>query len=144
MSSQRPPIQFALLVAAGLLALGVSSAGAGEPDLVKPLSVRAIVADGKHNAFTAMIRWKDRYWLTFRKGTAHNSPDGNLVLMGSDDAELWAELRTFDLMPDERDPQMLATESRLFLYPHGMDGARLVSFVVHTDDGKTWSEPQPV
>jgi len=110
--------------------------------MVKPLSVRAIVSDGKHNAFTAMVHWKDRYWLSFRKATAHNSRDGDLVLLESDDAETWTELKRFDLLPDDRDPQMLATSDRLFLYANSMEGAKLDGLVLYTDDGTTWSRPQ--
>jgi len=116
----------------------------GSPELVEPLSVRALVADGKHNAFTAMVRWKDRYWLAFRKGTAHNSGDGDLVLLRSDDGKEWTEARRVNAAPDDRDPQMLATQSRLFLYDPAMDGAKLTSFVTYTDDGETWTDPQPV
>ena len=68
--SMESPRRFALLSVVCLFALGVSSTSADEPEMVEPLSVRTIVADGKHNAFTAMARWKDRYWLAFRKATA--------------------------------------------------------------------------
>jgi len=57
------------------------------PKLVEPLEVRAVVADGKHNAFTAFARWKDAYWLSFRKATSHGSGDGDLIVLRSPDAE---------------------------------------------------------
>ena len=74
------------ILAVGMLvawAAGITAAetGTGDARLVKPRSVRALVADGKHNAFTALVHWKDVCWLAFRKGKSHNSNDGDMVLL---------------------------------------------------------------
>jgi len=114
------------------------------PKLVEPLEVRAVVADGKHNAFTAFARWKDAYWLSFRKATSHGSGDGDLIVLRSPDAKKWEQVKRLDALPDDRDPQFLATEKRLFLYDPALKGGKLTSFVTFTEDGETWSEPQPV
>lgn len=113
-------------------------------NLVKPLEVRTVVADGKHNAFTAFVRWKGDYWLAFRKAEAHNSGQGDLIVLRSSDAKNWTEALRLDVFPDDRDPQFLATENRLFLYDPALKSGELTSFVTYTDDGKSWSEPQPV
>jgi len=115
-----------------------------EPQLVTPHDIRTVVADDKHNAFTAMVRWKDAYWLSFRTASDHGSLDGDLVVLRSASADMWSEVLRLDIVPDDRDPQFLATPDRLFLYDPGRDGGTLKSFVVHTDDGTTWSEPRQV
>jgi len=38
-----------------------------------------------HNAFTDLYRWKDRWYCSFREGTAHASYDGAARLLGSAD-----------------------------------------------------------
>jgi hypothetical protein len=126
-----------------LFALSAVPAFAGEPT-IQPTEVRKVVADGKHNAFTAFIRWKDAYWLSFRKAESHGSRDGDLIVLRSTDAKNWTEALRLDVLPDDRDPQFLATEKRLFLYDPALKGGQLTSFVTYTDDGKTWSKPQPV
>jgi len=112
--------------------------------LVGPLEVRAVVSDGKHNAFTAFVRWRDAYWLAFRKGGAHGSRDGDLIVLRSVDTKTWTEALRLDVLPDDRDPQLLATDKRLFLYDVAVEGDKLTSFVTYTDDGKSWSKPKPV
>ncbi len=128
------------LVAFAILTAGFCRAG----ELVEPTEVRAVVADGKHNAFTAFVRWKGAYWLCFRKAESHNSGDGDLIVLRSTDTKTWTETLRLDILPDDRDPQFLATEDRLFLYDPALKGGQLTSYVVFTGDGTTWSNPQPV
>lgn len=114
------------------------------PPLVQPKSVTKLVANGKHNAFTALVRWKDQYWLAFRQAQGHNSTDGDIVILRSSDGNDWQEARRVNILPDDRDPQFVATPERLFLYDPAMKGSDLVSYVTSTDDGRAWSEPVPV
>lgn len=111
---------------------------------VAPRSVRKLVADKRHNAFTALVRWQDHFWLAFRAGTSHNSADGDIVVLRSPDAKEWTEALRLKVLRDDRDPQFLATPKRLFLFDQAMEGAKLTAFATYTDDGKTWSKPQPV
>lgn len=117
---------------------------ANAADLVKPREVRTVVADGKHNAFTALARFRDRLYLAFRAAKAHNSTDGDVVVLTSPDGSKWTEALRLNILPDDRDPQFLVTDKRLFLYVSSMSGRDLTSFVTFTDDGKTWGKPQPV
>ena len=55
------------------------------------LSNEVIYHDGKHNAFTSMVRWNDKYWVAFRNGASHKSDDGRLIVMNSSDLETWSE-----------------------------------------------------
>lgn len=129
-----------------LLAVASASVSAAEPatPMVQPTDVRTVVADGRHNAFTAFTRWQDQYWLAFRTAKAHNSADGDLVVLRSKDAREWEEALRLDVLPDDRDPQFLNTGGRLFLYDPALKGGELKSFVTWTDDGQTWSKPQQV
>ncbi|MBI1903850.1 MAG: exo-alpha-sialidase [Planctomycetia bacterium] len=113
-------------------------------ETVKPRFVRTVVADGKHNAFTAMVQWRGEFWLAFRKGAAHNSGDGDVIVLRSRDAETWTQALRLDVLPDDRDPEFLATEKRLFLYTPSMRGAELTSYATYTDDGRAWSTAQQV
>lgn len=131
-----------LLVSSCVLGLK-APALAEEKPLVAPRSVRKLVADGKHNAFTALVRWQDHYWLAYRAGVDHNSAQADLVVLRSADGKDWHKAFTLDVLPDDRDPQFLATDKRLFLYNNAMKGGALTAYVVFTDDGKTWSKPQP-
>lgn len=113
-------------------------------DPVKPLEVRKVLADGKHNAFTAMRRFKGDLWLAFRSGDAHNSPTADVLVLRSKDGRDWQQAYKLDVAKDDRDPQFVATEKRLFLYCPSMDGKELNSWLAYTDDGTTWSAPQKV
>ena len=122
----------------------VDLASATDPPLVQPREVRKVYGDGRHNAFTALARFRGQFWLAFRSGKDHNSPDGDIVVLRSPDAKTWAEAFRLNILPDDRDPQFLVTDKRLFLYDPAMKGADLTTYAVYTDDGRTWSQPQPV
>jgi hypothetical protein len=105
-------------------------------------NIKALVADGKHNAFPVLVSWKSAYWLAYRKAGAHNGP-GDIVILRSTDADNWSEARRVDFGSDDRNAQWLATPERLFLYHAVTDGKRYQAYVSFTDDGQTWSQPQP-
>ena len=125
--------------------LAVSSAEAQHAALrVKPRELRKVVADGRHNAFAALARWREVYWLAFRKGTGHVARDGDLVVLRSGDTKTWEKSHAWDVSGDDRDAQLLVTENRLFLYVNSLQGGQFHVSVTFTEDGRTWSEPQPV
>lgn len=108
--------------------------------LVKPLEVRKVFANGKHNAFTAMRRFKGELYLAFRAGDAHNSPTADVLVLRSKDGKEWQQTFKFDVAKDDRDPQMVVTDQRLFLYCPSMNGKELTTWLMHTDDGAKWSD----
>ena len=112
--------------------------------LVAPREIRTVRADGQHNAFTALARFHGQLWLAFRSAKDHNSGDGDIVILRSADGKSWSEAKRLSVVPDDRDPQFLATDKRLFLYDAAMTGPELVTYATFTDDGETWSPPQPV
>ena len=111
---------------------------------VKPKEVRKIYGDGKHNAFTAFRKWQGAYWIAFRHAPSHGYGEADLIVLRSEDTKDWKETARINVLPDDRDPQFLATEKRLFLYNPALEGSKLTTFALYTDDGKTWSKPEPV
>jgi len=138
-------IHLPALLLASCLALP-SFCRAEEPvkPLVAPLEVRKVFANGKHNAFTAMRRFKGELWLAFRSADSHNAAAGDVLVLRSKDGKDWQQAHTLDAVKDDRDPQFVVTENRLFLYSPGMNGAALDTWLTYTDDGKTWSAPRKV
>lgn len=137
-------VRTTLLLVVALLGLGPLRGAEPTPLPVQPREVRKVRADGRHNAFTALARFRGQLWLAFRTAQAHNSSDGDLVVLRSSDARTWTEAFRLDVLPDDRDPQFLVTDKRLFLYDPALRGPELTTYVVFTEDGQTWSKPQPV
>lgn len=97
------------------LLLGALSAKA-EPARIEHL-VRISHA-APHNAFTDLVRWRDRFWCVYREGQGHVSPDGALRVMVSSDGHAWASAaRITSPLGDLRDPHLTPTpDGRLMLY----------------------------
>lgn len=125
------------------LSLGLAASIHAE-DTVKPLEVRKVFANGKHNAFTAMRRFKGDLWLAFRSGENHNSATADVLVLRSNDGKDWQQAYKFDATKDDRDPQMVVTEQRLYLYCPAMNGKECNTWLAFTDDGKTWSAPRKI
>lgn len=112
--------------------------------------------DGRHNAFTALTRWRDAYWLAFRSGADHRSHDGRVVVMRSQDLRQWsAPITAVDTSADERDPVLYvwndhlfvaaASQRRTFADEAQQTGPQVVSQIQSScsasADGVTWSSP---
>ncbi|NUQ66233.1 MAG: hypothetical protein HUU20_27550 [Pirellulales bacterium] len=146
-----------MLACIGCIAPLVVSAGAAELPGVKVTNVRRVFHNGEHNAFTDLIRWQDKFWLTFR-----SCPDGHMVhptssilVLSSDDTRQWKEEHRFSVPNrDTRDPHFLSFQGKLFVYtgtwysgdgplPHDQyDLNKHLGFAAWTADGKAWSGPQ--
>jgi len=115
-----------------------------------------VFADGRHNAFTDMCRFRDRFYLTFR-----NCPDGHgvfatsrLIVLASNDGRRWREAFTFNVPGrDVRDPHFLLFKDRMYLYtgcwlvpppgsPCGLNDH--LGYGAWTDDGISWKGPVPL
>ena len=118
------------------------------------LSNKTLFHDGRHNAFTSLVHWKGRYWLTFRNGSTHRSDDGRVFLISSADLENWSEPQVLiDTDIDDRDPTVYANEEELFLVSmsfqrhwQGMEKEsglpKHMSYLIHSRDGQAWTDPQ--
>ena len=87
------------------------------PALVEARDVRAIVKDGKHNAFTAMVKWQGAYWLSFRKAEGHESSDGAIIVLRSEDTQIILRDRQSILPHDIGDLTFLPYAATVHCFP---------------------------
>lgn len=124
---------------------------------VEVKNIRRVFDNGEHNAFTDLIRWKGKYWLTFR-----TCPDGHMVhptsrilVLSSEDTKNWKQEYEFSVKRrDVRDPHFLIFQDKLFIYTGTWwsgDSAlpredynmnQHLGYAVFTGDGKSWSNPR--
>ena len=125
---------------------------------VRVESVRRVFHNGEHNAFTDLIHWRSKFWLTFRSCPGGHGVDrsASIIVLRSDDAQKWEPVHRFSVPDrDTRDPHFLDFKGRLFVYTgtwwSGVDGNlprerydinKHLGFAAWTEDGETWSAPQ--
>jgi len=132
------------------------SISAAERPEVKVNNIRRVFHNGEHNAFTDLVKFKGRYYLTFR-----SCPDGHMVhptasiiIMVSDDFKAWEQVHRFSVAKrDTRDPHFLVFKDRLFVYTgtwYCGDSSpkreeytlnRHLGYAAWSDDGGTWRSP---
>jgi len=133
-------------------------ASAHEPP--KIVEVRKIWDLAPHNAFTDLVRYRDRWFCTFREGQEHASADGALRVITSLDGVKWESATQIrlaskgfaDLKPkvlpeglymDLRDPRLCITPDGRLMLNSALaynDGRDLQSLAWFSDDGKVWSK----
>jgi len=117
---------------------------------MKIKEVRRIWDQAPHNAFTDLVRHKDRWWCVFREGKGHVSDHGKLRVITSPDSVTWesAALLT-SATEDLRDAKLTtAPDGRFLLYGAGVDKRKkpqvLRSYVWTSDDGHRWSKGRAI
>ena len=143
---------------AGLCSAAVSGEGAAKaeraarPKPAELIGVRKIWDAGGHNAFTDLIRYRDRWWCCFRESDAHVGKDGKLRVITSPDGERW-ESAALIAEPgiDLRDPKLsLMPDGRLMMAAGGSvyEGTKQLKSrqprVLFSSDGRQWTAPQRV
>jgi hypothetical protein len=123
-------------------------ASAAEP---KILDVRKIWGEGKHNAFTDLIRWHGKWFCTFREADAHVGGDGKLRVLESADGEKWESAALLaEKGIDLRDPKLSVTpDDRLMMTAGGSvyEGKTLLGRqprVAFSKDGHEWTATERV
>lgn len=112
--------------------------------MLKLINVNRINYDGRHNAFTDLVEWKNKYYLVFRSGERHIAPPhGKIVLLVSEDLANWEEAAIFDTRGDNRDAKLLATPDKLIVYFLQCADRVCRMQAVYTTDGLSWSDPVP-
>ena len=139
-----PRLRLGLIAVVALTPLAPAAA----PEVV---SVEKVWDQGRHNAFTDLIRWRDKWYLTFREGDAHVGGDGRLRVLESADGKTWASAA---LVAEEgidlRDPKLSVTpDGRLMIAAGGSvyKGTTLLGRqprVTFSKDGREWTPPQRV
>src|SRR5262245_11444811 len=123
-------------------------AAAADPQI---LSVTKIWDQGKHNAFTDLIRWHDKWYCTFRESDAHVGGDGQLRVLESTDGEKWQSAALISESGiDLRDPKLSITpDDRLMIVAGGSvyEGKTLKGRqprVTFSKSGRDWTPTQRV
>lgn len=109
---------FALVLTLAFTCCASPSSGQETPD-VRVTNVRRVFHNGEHNAFTDLIRFRGKFYLTFR-----SCPDGHMVhptasviILTSDDGKEWQQVHQFQVKHrDTRDPHFLIFRDKLFVY----------------------------
>ena len=133
-----------------LLALAIGHADQSPPSATV-VSVARIWDRGAHNAFTDLIRWRDRWYCTFREADDHVGGDGRIRVLVSTDGEAWSSAALVgEAGIDLRDPKLSITpDDRLMIVAGGSvyEGKRNLGRqprVMFSSDGTAWSAPQRV
>ncbi len=129
--------------------LGNRLAVFGDPLTLKLVSARRIWDQAPHNAFTDLIRFKDRWYCVFREAPAHLSSGGKIRVLSSADGEQWTPVA---LLAQDGvglvDPKLTITpRGRLMLSGGSIklleSGAESYHSVVRfSENGSDWSEGQ--
>src|SRR5262245_9238325 len=113
--------------------------------------VTKIWDQGKHNAFTDLIRFGDRWYCTFREADAHVGGDGQLRVLSSADGTKWESVALLSEKGiDLRDPKFSVTaDGRLMIVAGGSvyEGKKLLGRqprVAFSKNGKDWTAPKRV
>ncbi len=114
------------------------------------LDVQKIWDQAPHNAFTDLIRYRDRWYCVFREGSGHVSPDGALRILTSTDGKKWESAALITSSgSDLRDAKITITpEGQLMLSGAAALGDQSKyshqSMAWFSNDGTTWSDPYPI
>ncbi|UUO04928.1 glycoside hydrolase [Blastopirellula sp. J2-11] len=143
------------LLLVGLSFVQVPSLQADEPQAelakgVELTQLKKIWSQGRHNAFTDLVRFHDKWFCAFREGEKHVSADGSLRILVSSDGEKW-ESAALVSMPglDLRDAKICVTpDDQLMLCgaavtqpPHEKSHQTYVWF---SKDGASWTQPHAI
>lgn len=111
------------------------------------MHVQRIWDHAPHNAFTDLVRFSGVWWCCFREAESHNSRDGAVRVIRSDDGDRWesAALLTGKRTEDLRDPKLTVTPTdELMLTAAGVSGRepdmKLQSFAWFSNDGSEWGK----
>ena len=139
-----------------LVCVGVISAVEPVAPEVRVTNVRRVFHNGEHNAFTHMIRFRDRFYLAFR-----SCPDGHMIyptssniILESEDGQTWKKVHHFRVPKrDLRDPHFLVLHDTLFVNvsawycgdkptpPEEYGFNKHLGYGCRSKDGSTWSDP---
>ncbi|MDD4869037.1 MAG: hypothetical protein PHR77_00650 [Kiritimatiellae bacterium] len=119
-------------------------------------SVRRVFHNGEHNAFTDLVRFKGKFYLTFRSCPEGHMvhPTASIIILTSDDTKEWKQVHRFQVKHrDTRDPHFLIFKDKLFVYTgtwysgpttlarEDYDLNKHLGYAVWSEDGATWNSP---
>ena len=139
---------------AGVCLLARANAGETVFPEVHVTNVRRVSHNGEHNAFTDLIRFRERFYLAFRSCPDGHSvyPTSTIIILESVDARTWRPVHRFRVAKrDTRDPHFLVFKDKLFVYtgtwycgdsaPEVREFNKHLGYAVWSADGRGWSKP---
>ena len=127
---------------------------AADPPRVEVSNVRRAFHNGEHNAFTDLVRFQDRLYLTFRTcADGHGVfPSSSIIILCSDHGSDWIPVHQFSVARrDTRDPHFVVHQDRLFVYsgtwycgdgpPAQRDSNEHLGFAAWSENGTDWHSP---
>ncbi len=145
-----------MILAFFIVAIPLIQAKADRSPNVQVSNIRRVFHNGEHNAFTDLIRFKGKFYLTFR-----SCPDGHMVhptssiiILTSTDGNEWKQVHRFSVAKrDTRDPHFLSFQDKLFVYTgtwysgettlkrEDYDLNKHLGYGVWSEDGVRWTDP---
>ena len=131
------------------LAAPLAAVAAEEGGKAELVEVRKIWDRAPHNAFTDLLRFKDRWFCVFREGTGHVSHDGKIRVIVSGDGDAWTSAALVETpdpkTPDLRDPKISVTPDGRLMLVAGAANRKKGQVHHHThawfsSDGSDWGE----
>lgn len=127
---------------------------AADPPRVEVTAVRRAFHNGDHNAFTDLVRFRDRLYLTFRTCPDGHGvfPTSSIFILTSQDGDEWRPVHQFSVARrDTRDPHFLVFQDKLFVYtgawycgegpPARRDLNEHLGYAAWSSDGADWNGP---
>ncbi len=131
-----------------------SPANGADLPTVRVSNVRRVFHNGEHNAFTDLVRFQGRYYLTFRSCPDGHGvhPTASIIVLSSLDMAAWEQVHRFRVPKrDTRDPHFLVFRGRIFIYtgtwycgdrsPTSRDLNQHLGYAVWSHDGRAWQGP---
>lgn len=140
----------AILVAGLTVALPTFALAAEPAATPKLVESRKIWDTAPHNAFTGLVRFKDKWFCAFREGQTHVAADGKLRILTSADGATWESAALITgKQGDLRDAKICVTPGGKLMLLGAValpkpSAVRHRSLVWFSDDGKTWTDEQAV
>lgn len=115
--------------------------------------LQRVVANGKHNAFPGLTRYKNALYLSYRQSAGHAMHDGTICLKRSfDNGETWEDLTTTFTDKNYYEGFMVEFKGKLFMFggafprdiehPVWMHESR--QYISVSEDGVNWTSPKEV
>ena len=138
-----------------LFSLPAQAMEIGLPE-VKVINIRRVFHNGRHNAFTDLVRFKDNFYLTFRSCPEGHMvhPTSSIIILSSTDTKQWKQVHRFSVEKrDTRDPHFLVFKSKLFVYTgtwysgettlksEDYDLNKHLGYAAWSEDGANWHSP---
>ncbi len=139
-----------------ILCILISASSASAQTQHISYTVDKIWGNGQHCAFTSIAEFQGKYYVTFREAQSHvfdsdGEARGNIRILVSEDGNKWETLPLISKDGyDLRDPKLSVTpDGRLMVTIGGSvyRNQKLITcepHVMFSEDGKTFTEPQPI